>query len=378
MPTQSGRDGCVGVPAQITTIIPTFMRPQLLGRAIRSVLGQSYPHFEVNVYDNASGDETPQVAAQFAERDSRVKYHCHPQNIGLVQNIAFGIERVATSFVNILSDDDIVLPGFFESAIRALEDHSEAAMYMGATIDAESSGAVADVPAHRYRHGLLQPPEVLFEILRKGHMNWNGFVMRREGLHLIGGLDDQVGVIVDVDLQLRIAAQYPIVVSPLPAAVFFSHPGQSSSPVSGRAIDDVFLPWNRILQKLVMICTLDEHQRRLATDMFMARLRRRILRAGGEAAALGLYSEGLRAAQILNQELHGVFPSFCLRTLCAISQVIPAPVVRLLTIALEQTQRVFQKRRYGLRPRLPQRDRKPYSILVSESLARLGSGNAIS
>jgi len=138
MPTQSGRDGCVGVPAQITTIIPTFMRPQLLGRAIRSVLGQSYPHFEVNVYDNASGDETPQVAAQFAERDSRVKYHCHPQNIGLVQNIAFGIERVATSFVNILSDDDIVLPGFFESAIRALEDHSEAAMYMGATIDAES------------------------------------------------------------------------------------------------------------------------------------------------------------------------------------------------------------------------------------------------
>jgi glycosyltransferase involved in cell wall biosynthesis len=60
MPTQSGRDGCVGVTAQITTIIPTFMRPQLLGRAIRSVLGQSYPHFEVHVYDNASGDETPQ------------------------------------------------------------------------------------------------------------------------------------------------------------------------------------------------------------------------------------------------------------------------------------------------------------------------------
>jgi glycosyltransferase involved in cell wall biosynthesis len=107
------------------------MRPQLLGRAIRSVLGQSYPHLEVHVYDNASGDETPQLVAQFAERDSRVKYHCHPQNIGLVRNIAFGMERVATPFVNILSDDDIVLPGFFESALRALADHSEAAMYMG-------------------------------------------------------------------------------------------------------------------------------------------------------------------------------------------------------------------------------------------------------
>jgi hypothetical protein len=56
--------------------------------------------------------------------------------------------------------------------------------------------------------------------------------MRREGLRRIGGLDDQVGSIFDVDLQLRIAAQYPIFVSPLPAAVFFSHPGQSSSVVS--------------------------------------------------------------------------------------------------------------------------------------------------
>ena len=42
----------------ITTIIPTYQRPQLLRCAIQSVLDQTYANFQVCVYDNASGDET--------------------------------------------------------------------------------------------------------------------------------------------------------------------------------------------------------------------------------------------------------------------------------------------------------------------------------
>ena len=67
---------------QITTIIPTYRRPHLLRRAIQGVLNQTYSDFQVCVYDNASGDETAQVVAEFAARDNRVKYHCHSQNIG--------------------------------------------------------------------------------------------------------------------------------------------------------------------------------------------------------------------------------------------------------------------------------------------------------
>ena len=38
----------------ITTVIPTYRRPHMLQRAIRSVLDQTYPHFKICVYDNAS------------------------------------------------------------------------------------------------------------------------------------------------------------------------------------------------------------------------------------------------------------------------------------------------------------------------------------
>ena len=61
----------------ITTIIPTYRRSEKLKRAIQSVLAQTYPHFQICVYDNASGDETADVVAALAKEDSRVQYFCH-------------------------------------------------------------------------------------------------------------------------------------------------------------------------------------------------------------------------------------------------------------------------------------------------------------
>jgi len=82
----------------ITTIIPTYRRPNLLRRAIISVLNQTYPNFQLCIYDNASGDETPEVVAEFAKHDSRIKYYCHPENIGALNNFNYGMERVNTPF----------------------------------------------------------------------------------------------------------------------------------------------------------------------------------------------------------------------------------------------------------------------------------------
>src|ERR1700674_1455488 len=102
----------------ITTIIPTYRRPKFLRRAIRSVLNQSFMNFQVCVYDNASGDETPSVVDDIARSDRRVKYHCHPENIGAIRNFLYGMERVETPFFSFLSDDDFLLPDFYETALQ--------------------------------------------------------------------------------------------------------------------------------------------------------------------------------------------------------------------------------------------------------------------
>jgi len=82
----------------ITCILTTRRRPQLLKRAIESVLNQTYPHLQVCVYDNASGDETAQVVSEIAKTDPRVKYFCHAENIGPFNNISYGVKNVNTPF----------------------------------------------------------------------------------------------------------------------------------------------------------------------------------------------------------------------------------------------------------------------------------------
>ena len=77
----------------ITTIIPTYRRPRLLQRALRSVLAQSYPNFCVCVYDNASGDETERVVREFMKYDSRVQYIQRSENIGAARNFDDAMRR---------------------------------------------------------------------------------------------------------------------------------------------------------------------------------------------------------------------------------------------------------------------------------------------
>lgn len=111
----------------ITTIIPTFQRASLLKKSVSSVLSQTYPHFQLIVCDNGSTDETEEMMREFANNDSRVIYHRHAQNIGMMQNYKFGFSKVTSPFFTFLSDDDSFSPWFYETALSDFEQFPYAA-----------------------------------------------------------------------------------------------------------------------------------------------------------------------------------------------------------------------------------------------------------
>jgi glycosyltransferase involved in cell wall biosynthesis len=212
----------------ITTIIPTYRRPHLLQRAIRSVLDQTYPHFKICIYDNASNDETAEVISAMRSRDSRIHYHCHPENIGSQDNFIYGLSHADTPLVHLLSDDDFLLPEFFARATAALGKHPDAAFFSGGLLSANSDGSVRGLL--RYGSDLPQAycPPRLFQLMAPYTRTWTSALFRRTSLDALGGLKKETGYAFPIDLILRSATRYAAVLSDIPSAVFTVHSGSIS------------------------------------------------------------------------------------------------------------------------------------------------------
>ena len=296
----------------ITTIIPTYRRPQLLQRAIRSVLAQTYPHFQVCVYDNASGDETAAVVRTLAGADHRVKYYCHTENIGAFKNFVFALERLDTRFFSILSDDDILLPSMYKLALANLEKFPEAMIWVALTIGVDNGGRVRFVATSGRNAGLHTPPEGMLSMLEVGQAPiWTGMVFRREVLEKVGSLDAKAGILFDLDFQLRVAARFPIVTSVEPGAVLLTHSASQSSTMK---FEERSRGWLELIRKISSDEAIPLQARTQAAHMLNDQLRTLLSISARAFIVDGEWQRTEKTIDILRTHFHLSFQPFLLST----------------------------------------------------------------
>ncbi len=161
---------------------------------------------------------------EIASCDDRVKYCCHPHNIGMMENFAFGIDRVDTPYFNILSDDDVLLPAFFATGMKGLREHPQARLFAGLMIVVDGEGNVRRAPQMGWRPGLLHPPEAFQNVIRRSTAStWTSMIFDSRIIRELGGLDLSIGTSADLDFELKAAIRYPAVVSHEPCAIFVGH-----------------------------------------------------------------------------------------------------------------------------------------------------------
>lgn len=296
--------GSIGMaaPPLITTIIPTYRRPKLLRRAIKSVLNQTYPHIRVCVYDNASNDETAAIVADCAKEDSRVSYYCHSENIGAISNFNFGIKNVRTPFFSLLSDDDILLPEFYQTAMAGFEKHPEAAFYATEVIFMEPDGIIIEAVNSTWGEGYYLPPEGLLTMHENGRHppGWTGILFRSIVIEHIGLLDEEIGGPIDFDYVQRIAARFPYGHTKVPGAIFVTNPASIS------ATADHSLTWPGSL-KMIRNLTDDSRIppviREQVSLYLMKALKLRIIAYGKQYIISKKYDKAYTVADILYSHL---------------------------------------------------------------------------
>jgi glycosyltransferase involved in cell wall biosynthesis len=103
----------------VSVYMPTRNRLKLLQRAITSVLGQSYPHFELVVVNDGSTDATCIYLDQLQIADARVKPIHNESSVGAPRSRNMAIQTASGEFVTGLDDDDY----FHRDRLQALIDH---------------------------------------------------------------------------------------------------------------------------------------------------------------------------------------------------------------------------------------------------------------
>ena len=280
----------------ITTVIPTFRRPTLLGRAIRSVLGQTNRDCAVAVFDNASGDETPAVVAAIAATDPRVTYHRQERNVGIVPNFITAMRSVESPYFTVLSDDDVLFPEFFDTALRSLEQHPAAMFFAGSTLEFDERGELRNVPmAYWPREGEYPPAEALPLMLGNRHPTLSGVMFRRSLVDAIGVMDPDVGAAADFDYEMRAAARFPIVISFQPCAAWVSHRASQS----GGETAAIAASYEKILANIEAIAELDKDLKTRTLAGFRRQVRGKLLEISVKAQVRGDAAASQEAARRL-------------------------------------------------------------------------------
>jgi len=272
----------------------------MLRRAIRSVLSQTFPDFRVCIYDNASGDETAAVVEEFQRKDARVEYVCRPSNIGAFANFVDGANRVETPFFSFLSDDDLMLPHFLETAFSGFQRHPEAALSILPTLCMSPRGLILLATNLQWPEGLLLPPSGMLSTLWHGNPGLQAMLIRKPVWDEFGGFDEATEPGDEYDFDLRVMARLPVVVSKKPGGIQVVHRGTSTA---AGGLNWIWPCVPRIISTLAQNTDLQPAIRQQAVEKMTRWLKQGLLRLGVmKSISRGEWENAQRAADLLVQE----------------------------------------------------------------------------
>ncbi len=230
----------------ITIGITCFNAEGTIKRAIASALGQDWPNFEVLVVDDASVDASAEVIGMIASRDSRVRVVRHPSNRGPAGARNSIIKHARGEFIAFFDDDDESTSSRLTTQYEAISNHE--AISRNTLVACYASGVrrypngyELEIAAIGSRPERPDGNEVVDYLLfnRRGRNVFYGggtptcaLMLRRNVLETVGGFDESLRRVEDVDLAIRLAqAGAAFVGSSAPLYLQYATTGSDKTPL---------------------------------------------------------------------------------------------------------------------------------------------------
>lgn len=109
----------------VSIITPVYNGEKYLTECIESILDQKYDNWEYIIVNNCSTDQTPQIAKEFAKKDSRIRVHENSKFLSMVENFNHALRQISdkSKYCKIVHADDFLFPYCLEEMVALNEKH---------------------------------------------------------------------------------------------------------------------------------------------------------------------------------------------------------------------------------------------------------------
>jgi hypothetical protein len=215
----------------VSVVVPTRDRPELLALTLQSVLWQQSVDVEIIVVDDGAGSGTEVLIRHVADPRVRLLRNPGPPGVSGARN--HGITASTGGWIAFLDDDDLWAPSKLTMQLAAARATGAGWVYAGDVMVDEELRVCGGAPP--------PTPQTVCAALRRHNAvpaGASNVVVRRNLLDRVGGFDATLRTSEDWDLWLRLAATGLPASVPRPLVALRTHPRMSSRAVD-RMLADV-------------------------------------------------------------------------------------------------------------------------------------------
>ena len=183
----------------VSVIMNCFNSAQYLKEAIDSVYAQTYKDWEIIFWDNASTDNSHQIAQSYGEK---LRYFRSQEtvNIGKARNLA--LNKAQGKYIAFLDCDDLWLPEKLEKQIVLFEKNPKVGLVFCDTILFDDKGNKYQL----YKRNVPFKGRVFRKLLERYYLSMETVVIRKDSLNVLAEwFDERFNMVEEADLFTRIA-----------------------------------------------------------------------------------------------------------------------------------------------------------------------------
>ena len=181
----------------ISIVMTVYNRERYLKAAIESVLSQTYPHFELLIWDDGSTDNSLNIARNYAKLDPRIKVLA-AEHRGSGYSLMAAIRETAFPYFGCVDSDDLLAPKALAETVPILDANPQVGVvYTNYLLIDEKDcvggeGHLCQIP---YSPEQLLVDPIVFHFR----------LIRRSAYNSCGGVDPKFASAVDYELCLRLS-----------------------------------------------------------------------------------------------------------------------------------------------------------------------------